>query len=84
MGEQNKLSRAEKIKAKYGDDYFKKLGSRGGKKANPNKGFGCSVAGKDGLTGRDRAVLAGQTSRKNNRKKEENETSYRRTELQDS
>lgn len=84
MGEQTKLSRVEKIKAKYGEDYFKKLGSKGGRKANPNKGFGCSTVGKDGKTGRDRAVLAGQTSRRSNRKKEDNETSYRRTELQDS
>ena len=89
MGEQTKLSRVDKIKAKYGEDYFKKLGSKGGRKANPNKGFGCSTVGcstvgKDGKTGRDRAVLAGQTSRRSNRKKEDNETSYRRTELQDS
>lgn len=85
MEEQSKPSRAEILKAKYGEDYFKMLGSRGGRKTNPNKGFGCAAAGENGMTGRDRAVLAGRNSRKNKtEKEEENETDNRRAELQDS
>lgn len=48
-----KLTRIEKIKAKYGDDFFKRMGSRGGKKVSPTKGFGHP----DG--GRERARKAG-------------------------
>lgn len=82
MTEQSKPTRAEKLKAKYGEDYFKKLGSRGGKRSNPNKGFGCVTVSEGGTTGRDRAIKAGQKSRRGKAKKEEsNENDYRRTEL---
>jgi len=68
---QSKPNRVESLKAKYGEDYFKRIGSRGGKKSNPNKGFGCPVTGKGGLTGPERAVKSGQKSRRTKRKKEE-------------
>lgn len=51
-------SRAEKIKAKYGEDFYKKAGAIGGKAKNPNKGFGHS----DG--GRERAAACGRKARK--------------------
>jgi len=40
-------------KAKYGEDYYKNIGSKGGKKKNPLKGFGsnrelASAAGSKG------------------------------------
>lgn len=70
--EKSKPNRIETIKAKYGEDYFKKLGAKGGKKTNPNKGFGCSSAGEDGMTGRDRAIKGGKISRRTKRKEEVN------------
>lgn len=70
--EKSKPNRIETIKAKYGEDYFKRLGAKGGKKTNPNKGFGCSSTGEDGMTGRDRAIKGGKTSRRTKGKKEDN------------
>jgi general stress protein YciG len=46
-------------KAKYGSEFYKTIGRRGGK-ATGIKGFASGVVGKDGLTGRQRAKLAGQ------------------------
>lgn len=45
-------------KLKHGDDFYKQIGSQGGKAKNPNKGFGSSheravVAGRKGRTQRD-------------------------------
>lgn len=47
-------------KAKYGDDFYRKLGKRGG--SAPRKtpgGFASDIIGDDGLTGRERARVAG-------------------------
>ena len=54
-------------KAKYGDDFYQKIGAKGGKKGNTG-GFASDIVGKDGLTGRQRAskvgVLGGKKSRR--------------------
>ena len=41
------------MKERYGDDFFKNIGSMGGKKSNPNKGFGSNreLARKAGAIG---------------------------------
>ena len=63
---------------KYGSeeawkDYLRTIGSRGGANGNTG-GFASSKIGKDGLTGRMRAVLAGaiggKKSKKTNRKEQ--------------
>ena len=46
-------------KAKYGDDHFKRIGSIGGSAVDVPKGFASGKIGSDGLTGRQRARLAG-------------------------
>lgn len=52
------LKTAAKIKAKYGADFFAEIGAKGG--ANGfNGGFASDEVGKDGLTGRERARIAG-------------------------
>lgn len=45
-------------KKKYGDDYYRKIGAKGGKNGNTG-GFAALDKGKDGLTGRERAVKYG-------------------------
>ena len=45
-------------KLKHGEDFYKRIGSKGGKACNPNKGFGSSheravAAGHKGRTQRD-------------------------------
>lgn len=42
----------------YGDDYYARIGSIGGKKGHTG-GFSSNAVGKDGLTGRQRARIAG-------------------------
>ena len=42
----------------YGGDFYKKIGKLGGTKSTRG-GFQSDVIGKDGLTGRERAKLAG-------------------------
>lgn len=49
---------AETNKTKHGEDFYKRIGSLGGKKSS-NGGFGSDKVGKDGLTGSERARLAG-------------------------
>lgn len=48
---------------KYGPDYYRKIGRKGGKiqteKKRQNSGFGAIRKGKDGLTGPERAKIAG-------------------------
>lgn len=46
-------------KAKYGDDYYQKIGARGGA-GGIDGGFASEKKGVDGLTGRQRAKKAGQ------------------------
>lgn len=46
-------------KQKHGEDFYKRIGQKGGKKSC-NKGFASSKVGLDGLTGLERAKLAGR------------------------
>lgn len=45
-------------KSKYGADFYAKIGAMGGKKGK-NGGFASDKTGDDGLTGRERARIAG-------------------------
>lgn len=50
------------IQAKYGKDFFKNIGAKGGRNGrgiNYTGGFASDKVGEDGLTGRERARLAG-------------------------
>lgn len=53
------LRAAQKVKQKYGKDHYKKLGRLGGLKSRGG-GFSSTRVGKDGLTGPQRARVAGQ------------------------
>ena len=46
-------------KQKHGEDFYKRIGQKGGKKSC-NGGFGSSKVGLDGLTGLERAKIAGK------------------------
>ena len=43
---------------KYGDDFYKRIGQRGGQRGTTG-GWACLEKGKDGLTGPERARIAG-------------------------
>lgn len=45
-------------KAKYGDEFYSSIGRKGGKRSSTG-GFASLKVGKDGLTGAERAKLAG-------------------------
>lgn len=45
-------------KAKYGDDFYSRIGKLGGASSR-NGGFGSDSVGSDGLTGKERARIAG-------------------------
>ena len=49
---------AKTNKEKYGDDFYRNIGRKGGNK-NGLGGFGSLEVGEDGLTGKERARLAG-------------------------
>ncbi|HVS58989.1 MAG TPA: hypothetical protein VHD60_04650 [Candidatus Saccharimonadales bacterium] len=49
---------AAKNKAKYGGDFYARIGSMGGKLGRTG-GFASDKVGADGLTGRQRAAIAG-------------------------
>ncbi len=49
---------AETNKKKHGKNFYKKIGQLGGKKSRGG-GFASQKVGADGLTGRERAALAG-------------------------
>lgn len=59
---------AQRIKELYGDDFYSRMGKVGGSKGRTG-GFASEKIGPDGLTGRQRASLAGsiggQTSKRN-------------------
>jgi hypothetical protein len=61
---------AKTNKARHGADFYARIGSLGGSKSKTG-GFACHLTGKDGLTGKERARLAGQKggriSRRNKR-----------------
>jgi len=45
-------------KKRYGKDFYAKIGSKGGRMSHTG-GFGSKLKGKDGLTGQQRAEIAG-------------------------
>lgn len=52
--------RAAKTNIKrYGPDFYKTIGKEGGAKSR-NGGFNTEKVGKDGLTGKERAIVAGR------------------------
>lgn len=51
---------ADTVKELYGPDYYRKIGAIGGKNSR-NGGFGSEKVGADGLTGKERAIIAGST-----------------------
>ena len=50
---------AKRNKEKYGENFYEVIGSKGGKKGKTG-GFASNIVGKDGLTGRERAVKHGK------------------------
>jgi hypothetical protein len=57
------VNAAKTNKERYGTDFYKRIGSLGGAKSKTG-GFGSSLVGVDGLTGRERAKIAGRTGGK--------------------
>jgi len=55
---QGGIKAAQKNKELYGSEYYMNIGRKGGK-ASSNGGFASTVVGKDGLTGAERARIAG-------------------------
>lgn len=53
------LKARDKILERYGKDHYKNMGRKGGLKNNGHLGFGSLEIGKDGLTGQQRARIAG-------------------------
>lgn len=62
------LKAAKTIKRLHGDDFYVKLGHYAGKQSKGG-GFASKKIGKDGLTGRQRAALAGANGGANGRQK---------------
>ena len=62
-------------KLKHGPDFYKRIGHLGGTSGKHNGGFASSKRGKDGLTGSERAKIAGaKGGRKSRRGKAKHET----------
>ena len=53
------LKAAKTNKARYGKNFYARIGQDGGQGSN-NGGFACKKVGKDGLTGQERAKAAGR------------------------
>ncbi len=49
---------AETNKKRYGEGFYRGIGKLGGQKSR-NGGFAAEIVGKDGLTGVERAIVAG-------------------------
>lgn len=47
------------IKEKWGVDFYREIGRKGGKNGHTG-GFASNVIGRDGLTGKERAIIAGR------------------------
>ncbi len=61
-------------KLKHGEDFYKNIGRKGGTSGMHNGGFASKKRGKDGLTGSERAKIAGaKGGRKSKRGKAKNE-----------
>jgi len=50
---------AQTIKEKWGSDFYREIGRKGGKNGHTG-GFASNVIGRDGLTGKERARIAGR------------------------
>ena len=50
---------AQTIKEKWGEDFYREIGRKGGKNGHTG-GFASNVIGRDGLTGYQRARIAGK------------------------
>ena len=50
---------AQTIKEKWGTDFYREIGRKGGKNGHTG-GFASNVVGRDGLTGKERARIAGR------------------------
>ena len=50
---------SETNRSKYGQDFYQKIGARGGAKSRTG-GFASNKVGADGLTGRERARIVGK------------------------
>lgn len=50
---------AQTIKEKWGSDFYREIGRKGGKNGHTG-GFASNVIGRDGLTGKERAKIAGK------------------------
>ena len=50
---------AQTIKEKWGTDFYREIGRKGGKNGHTG-GFASNVIGRDGLTGKERARIAGK------------------------
>lgn len=59
---------AKTNKEKYGDDFYARIGAVGGKLGRTG-GFASQLIGADGLTGRERAVVAGAAGGKISKRK---------------
>lgn len=53
------LKTAATNKLRHGEDYYSRIGKKGGSRSTPTGGFGCPNVGVDCLTGRERASIAG-------------------------
>lgn len=52
---------AKTNKAKYGDNFYREIGAKGGRNSSTG-GFASDIVGKDGLTGRERAAILAKKS----------------------
>ena len=50
---------AQTIKEKWGTDFYREIGRKGGKNGHTG-GFASNVIGRDGLTGKERAIKVGR------------------------
>lgn len=50
---------AETNKIKHGEDFYSRIGAKGGSRSTPYGGFGSKKIGPDGLTGLQRASIVG-------------------------
>ena len=55
-------------KLKYGKDFYKRIGHLGGTSGKHNGGFASLKRGKDGLTGSERAKIAGAKGGRNSKR----------------
>ena len=62
------LKAAKTNKEKYGKDFYRMIGAKGGKRGKTG-GFASDVVGKDGLTGKERALRAGSVGGKISKRK---------------